>query len=94
MLDQVLQRTAAKPAAAELSRYALYTPWCRSGSHSGSSSIKRFGGRWTILMELTVSCVSFALYGLSSQAWMMLTPIISGSLGGVAFPAIQSFIAG
>ena len=25
---------------------------------------------------------------------MMLTPIISGSLGGVAFPAIQSFIAG
>lgn len=45
-------------------------------------------------MGLTVSCVSFALYGLSSQGWMMLATIVFASLGSVAFPAIQSFIAG
>ena len=56
--------------------------------------IRRFGERRTILMGLTVSCVSFLLYGLSSQPWMMLATIVVGSLGGVAFPAIQSFIAG
>lgn len=56
--------------------------------------IRRFGERRTILMGLTVSCVSFVLYGLSSQGWMMLATIVVGSLGGVAFPAIQSFIAG
>lgn len=56
--------------------------------------IRRFGERRTILIGLTVSCVSFVLYGLSSQPWMMLATIVVGSLGGVAFPAIQSFIAG
>ncbi len=56
--------------------------------------IKRFGERRTILMGLAVSCISFALYGLSSQGWMMLATIVFASLGGVAFPAIQSFIAG
>lgn len=56
--------------------------------------IRRFGERRTILLGLAVSCASFVLYGLSSQGWMMLATIVVGSLGGVAFPAIQSFIAG
>ena len=56
--------------------------------------IRRFGERRTILMGLAVSCASFVLYGLASQGWMMLATIVVGSLGGVAFPAIQSFIAG
>lgn len=56
--------------------------------------IGRFGERRTILIGLAVSCISFALYGLSSQGWMMLATIVFASLGSLAFPAIQSFIAG
>jgi len=56
--------------------------------------IARFGERRTILIGLSVSCLAFLFYGLASEGWMMLATVVFGSLGGVAFPAIQGFIAG
>ena len=56
--------------------------------------IKAIGERRTILLGLLVSTLSFTLYGLAYQGWMMLVIIIFGALSGIALPAIQGLVAG
>ncbi len=56
--------------------------------------IGRFGERRAVLGGLALSTVTFALYGLASEGWMMLAIIVFGAIGGVAGPAIQGLVAG
>jgi MFS transporter, DHA1 family, tetracycline resistance protein len=56
--------------------------------------IKRLGERGAIVMGLWVSVLSFFLYGLASQGWMMIAVIIVGAVAGVAQPAIQGLVGG
>ena len=57
-------------------------------------AVKAFGERRTILIGLSVSALTFALYGSATQGWMMLCVIVLGAFSGVAGPAIQGLVAG
>lgn len=56
--------------------------------------IKSLGERRTTLLGVGISVVSFLLYGLSYQGWMMIAVIVISALAGVAGPAIQGMVAG
>ncbi len=56
--------------------------------------IGRFGERRAVIGGLMVSAVTFVLYGLAWQGWMMMPVIVFGAIGGVAGPAIQGLVAG
>ena len=56
--------------------------------------VARIGERRTITLGLTASMLAFLAYGLASQAWMVPTIIVFGSLAGISLPAIQGLVAG
>ncbi len=56
--------------------------------------IKRIGERKAIVYGLSLGIVSYLLYGLASQGWMLYGVIVFGAIGGVAGPAIQGLVAG
>ncbi len=51
------------------------------------------GERRAVLFGQAWSAVTFLLYGLASQGWMMYVFILIGGFGGVSGPAIQSLIS-
>lgn len=55
--------------------------------------VPKLGERRSVLIGLGISAVSFVLYGLASQGWMMYAVIALGALGGIAGPAMQGMIA-
>ena len=57
-------------------------------------TVRRLGERRTIVLGLSVACLSFLCYGLAFKSWMLLGTIVLGSLGGLAGPSIQSLVAG
>jgi MFS transporter, DHA1 family, tetracycline resistance protein len=54
--------------------------------------LARLGERRAVLVGLASSIVSFTLYALVPQGWMMLVVMVVGSLGGIAGPALQGLI--
>jgi MFS transporter, DHA1 family, tetracycline resistance protein len=56
--------------------------------------IKTLGERRAIMMGLSISVISFLLYGLAFKGWMMLVVVVLGAIAGVAQPAIQGLVAG
>lgn len=56
--------------------------------------VPKLGERRAVLWGLGISAVSFVLYGLATQGWMMYAVIALGALGGIAGPAVQGLIAG
>lgn len=57
-------------------------------------TIRWLGERRTILVGLALSTLTFFLYGLASEGWMMIAIIVFGALGGVAGPSLQGLVAG
>ena len=55
--------------------------------------VPKLGERRAVLAGLAISAVSFVLYGLATQGWMMYAVIALGALGGIAGPAVQGLIA-
>lgn len=55
--------------------------------------VPKLGERQSVLYGLAISAVSFVLYGLATQGWMLYAIIALGSLGGIAGPALQGMIA-
>ncbi len=55
--------------------------------------VPKLGERNAVLCGLGISAVSFVLYGLATQGWMMYAVIALGALGGIAGPAVQGLIA-
>lgn len=53
----------------------------------------KLGERRAILGGLLISAVTFALYGLATQGWMMYAILAVGSLGGFAMPAAQALVS-
>ncbi len=56
-------------------------------------AIKRLGERRAIIWGLSLSVLSFFMYGIASE-WLMYVIIVLGSLSGIAGPAIQGLVAG
>jgi len=54
--------------------------------------VGKLGERRALIMGLLIGSVTFLMYGLATQGWMMYAFIVVGSLGGIAMPAIQSLI--
>lgn len=57
-------------------------------------TIRRFGERRTVVYGLALSALTFLLYGLASEGWMMIAVIVFGGFSGVAGPAVQGLVAG
>lgn len=55
--------------------------------------LKRFGEWGTALIGLSASVVSFTLYGLASEGWMLIAAMFVGGLGGLAGPAVQGLVS-
>lgn len=56
-------------------------------------AIKRFGERRSIVIGLSLSVVTFFMYGIATE-WLMYIIIVVGALSGIAGPAIQGLVAG
>ena len=56
--------------------------------------VDAIGERRPILVGLCFGVVSFTIYGLAYQEWMMYVAIVIGAFGGLAGPAIQGLVAG
>ncbi len=56
-------------------------------------AVKRIGERGALVVGLGFSVVSFTLYGLATQGWMLYAILVVGSLGGIAGPSAQSLIS-
>lgn len=54
--------------------------------------VGKLGERRALITGLLIGSVTFLMYGLATQGWMMYAFIVMGSLGGIAMPAIQSLI--
>ncbi len=54
--------------------------------------IPKLGERRTVLFSQLIGAITFALYGLSTQGWMMYAAIIFGSLGNLGQAASQSIV--
>lgn len=54
--------------------------------------VKRLGERRALILGLLIGSLSFLVYGLATQGWMMYVMIVLGSIGGIATPAIQALI--
>jgi DHA1 family tetracycline resistance protein-like MFS transporter len=55
---------------------------------------KHFGDRRLIYWGLSLEVLSFILFGIAPQGWMIFLIIPLAALGGVAEPAIQSTLSG
>jgi DHA1 family tetracycline resistance protein-like MFS transporter len=55
--------------------------------------VPRFGEYRTLLLGLSVSVVSYTLYGLASQAWMFYAIPFFGSLGFLSNPSVQAIVS-
>ncbi len=55
--------------------------------------IPKLGERRSAVVGFTVSAISYVLYGLAPEGWMVLIVIVFGSLGGLAGPALQGLIS-
>lgn len=55
--------------------------------------VPKLGERRSIVFGLGVGAVSFLLYGLATQGWMMYAIVIFGAIGGIGGPAIQGLIS-
>ncbi|MGK0188965.1 MAG: DHA1 family tetracycline resistance protein-like MFS transporter [Verrucomicrobiales bacterium] len=55
--------------------------------------LPKTGEQNAALIGLGISAVSFCLYGLATQGWMIYAIIVLGSLGGLATPAIQGMVS-
>ena len=55
--------------------------------------LPRIGERKAAIGGLMISAVSFVLYGLTSEGWMIYVVIVIGSLSGIATPAIQGMVS-
>lgn len=56
-------------------------------------AIKRFGERKAIIIGLSLSVLTFFLYGIATE-WLMYVIIVVGALSGIAGPAVQGLVAG
>jgi len=54
--------------------------------------VPRLGERRALLLGLGISVLSYTLYGLATQGWMMYTIPFIGALGGISLPSAQSII--
>lgn len=55
--------------------------------------VGRLGERRSVLLGQGTGIVSFSLYGLATQGWMMYATILLGSIGNVSQPASQALIS-
>lgn len=55
--------------------------------------VRRFGEQRTAMIGLFIAAISYCLYGLASQGWMVFIIVIFGSLAGVVGPALQGLIS-
>jgi len=55
--------------------------------------VGRLGERRSVLLGQSAGIVSFTLYGLATQGWMMYATILLGSVGNVSQPASQALIS-
>jgi len=56
-------------------------------------AVARFGEARTALLGLAFTALSYALYGVASQGWMLYAGVVVGALGGLAAPAVQGAIS-
>jgi len=54
--------------------------------------VGKWGERRALLIGLTLNSMTFLLYGLAPQGWMLYAIIVLGSIGGIAGPAMQALI--
>jgi MFS transporter, DHA1 family, tetracycline resistance protein len=55
--------------------------------------IPRLGERRALLLGLLISTISYTLYGLVTQGWMMYGVLMFGALSGITQPAAQGLIS-
>ena len=55
--------------------------------------LKRFSARTLAVMGMAVGALTYLLFGLATQGWMMFVVISLGLLGGVASAAMQSLVS-
>lgn len=55
--------------------------------------VTRLGEAHTALLGLAFMALSYTLYGVANQGWLLYTAILVGALGGLAAPAIQGAIS-
>jgi MFS transporter, DHA1 family, tetracycline resistance protein len=55
--------------------------------------VPKLGERRSIVIGLAISAISFLLYGLASQGWMIYVILVFGSIGGIGGPATQGLIS-
>ena len=55
--------------------------------------VPRLGERRSIVVGLAIGAISFLLYGLATQGWMIYVILVFGALGGIGGPALQGLIS-
>ena len=55
--------------------------------------VKRLGEARTVLLGLTLSTLSYVLYGLANQDWILYTAIVLSSSGGLVAPSVQGALS-
>lgn len=55
--------------------------------------IPKLGERRSLTFGLIINAISFALFGLATQGWMMYPILLFFGLSGVTMPALQSILA-
>ncbi len=55
--------------------------------------LPKFGEKNAVLIGLSTGAISFTLYGLATQGWMMYAIIAAGAIGGIGGPALQAMIS-
>jgi MFS transporter, DHA1 family, tetracycline resistance protein len=55
--------------------------------------VPRLGERRSIVIGLAISAISFLLYGLATQGWMIYVILVVGAIGGIGGPATQGLIS-
>ena len=62
------------------------------GAHVGPK-VKRIGEGRTVLLGLTLSILSYLLFGLANNEWVFYVAIILSSSGGLVAPSVQGAIS-
>ncbi|GMA14845.1 MFS transporter [Deinococcus metallilatus] len=55
--------------------------------------IRRLGERRTVVLSLLLGALSYVLYGLSSDGWMLYATMLIGVMLGLGGPALQAMLA-
>ena len=55
--------------------------------------LPKFGEKNAVIIGQVTSIISFVLYGLATQGWMMYAVIIAGAIGSIGGPALQSIVS-